>query len=207
MKFMFLDTYSIFRTDARYIALDKKTQEDDGQYQTTILYDQIRVEGVLEANDIAKKFEIDVDKQATLILHATGGRCWNDPSQWSFSFTMRKSKTEESGFGHGSTTVISESERARVANEFGMHSYRKNDCSVARRYFSDAVALDPTYYIARTNLASTLPLLGIKKEAVEQLQKAFTIDPRLIIKKMRKDKDYENIHNETEFKEILQRES
>ncbi|MEE2902708.1 MAG: tetratricopeptide repeat protein [Myxococcota bacterium] len=97
---------------------------------------------------------------------------------------------------------------ARVAamklNEKGFLAYRKKKYAEAIQLFQEASQTDSDYFIAKTNLASTLALIGRTDEALSALMQAHELNPSLTVKKMKMDKDYDRIRNTAVFKSLLE---
>lgn len=99
---------------------------------------------------------------------------------------------------------------ARIAamklNDKGFLAYRKKNYPEAIQLFQEASKADSGYFIAKTNLASTLALVGRTDEALSALMQAHDLNPSLTIKKMKTDKDYDRIRHMAVFESLLEEE-
>ena len=92
---------------------------------------------------------------------------------------------------------------SRYLNNQGYELYKQNRFQEATEYFIKSIAIDSKYLIARTNLASTLSLSGKVEAALQQLKEAYILDADFTLRKMKKDKDYDNCRNHPEFKKLI----
>ena len=108
---------------------------------------------------------------------------------------------------------------ANLANRAGMFHYRdaksqarKVDpkrfeilIGMARDNFADAAAIDPTWFLAFTNLASVEALLGRHAEMLAALEAAGKLDREETASRMRGDRDYGAVRRRADFQELLLR--
>jgi len=90
-------------------------------------------------------------------------------------------------------------------NEHGMAAYREKDYIQASKWFDRAAAVTPEDYLyPHTNLAGSLALAGLTKDALAQLHRACTLDPEFTRSRMLSDTDFAALRMSTRFREILQ---
>ena len=89
-------------------------------------------------------------------------------------------------------------------NEQGMKAYRQKEYMRAAKWFNRAAAVAPPDYLyPHTNLAGSLALERMPKEAMAQLRRACALDPSFTRSRMLSDSDFDSLRNYTQFGEIL----
>ena len=89
-------------------------------------------------------------------------------------------------------------------NDRGMAAYRQKNYMQAAKWFNRAAAVTPADYLyPHTNLAGSMALAGLTREALEQLQRACALDRSFTRPRMLRDSDFDSLRNYKQFREIL----
>lgn len=113
-------------------------------------------------------------------------------------------KDHESALKAFRSAITLEPSRSEYYNGMGLAYYRMKQIKEALNLFSAATQVDPNDATARYNEACALALLGRSNEAVQALQEAIALDPRLQTTAMN-DGDFAAIRQSKEFHAVINR--
>lgn len=103
------------------------------------------------------------------------------------------------------SAITLDPKRSELYTGMGLAYYRQQKHEKALAIFSKAIKIDPTDATARYNEACVLALMGRGDEAVGSLQKAISLDGRLL-GVASTDKDFEGIRTNAQFQNLVKTE-
>lgn len=91
----------------------------------------------------------------------------------------------------------------RAYNVAGLRLHKAKDYAGAIKHYSAALKLDPKHALARYNRACAHALLGQTDEAIADLKPLLAKSKRKMIRRVRKDRDFDRIRDEPALRAVL----